>query len=188
MYCNTTRHGKTLHASSSDADIGALPPAFAPRPRAYFVCARVALYLRVGISWCCQCLWKNNPPDKNTSWAISFENTKSVAGLQFLLLGRMAKAQVKGLCFSQTTVSAMLSFFDGRLYHDMLYLSMSSRFIYDVRIHATYPHRCVRDDISSTRTRARSLSRTSQCSSSSVARRSQAPVGPAEAFAFGGSD
>ena len=32
-----------------------------------------------------------------TGWTISFENAKSGAGLQFLLLGRMATAQVKGV-------------------------------------------------------------------------------------------
>ena len=34
---------------------------------------------------------------KNTRWDISFQSTKSGAGLQFLLLGRMAKSQVKGM-------------------------------------------------------------------------------------------
>ena len=38
---------------------------------------------------------KNTPPDKKTGWKISFENTESGAGLQFLLLGRMAKAHVQ---------------------------------------------------------------------------------------------
>ena len=42
---------------------------------------------------------KNTPLEKKTGWKISSENTKSVAGLQFLLLGRMAKAQVKGVFF-----------------------------------------------------------------------------------------
>ena len=39
---------------------------------------------------------KNTPPDKKTGWKISPENTKSGAGLQFLLLGRRATALVKG--------------------------------------------------------------------------------------------
>ena len=43
---------------------------------------------------------RNTPPDKNTGWKISFENTKSVAGLQFLPLGRMAKARAKGMFIS----------------------------------------------------------------------------------------
>ena len=45
----------------------------------------------------------STPPDRKTSWEISFENTTSLAGLQFLLLGRMAKAQDKGmLLFTDT--------------------------------------------------------------------------------------
>ena len=47
---------------------------------------------------------KNTPPYKKTGWEISFENTTSGAGLQFLPLGRMAKAQVKEAFFSQTPV------------------------------------------------------------------------------------
>ena len=31
---------------------------------------------------------QNTPPDKKTGWKIGFESTKSVAGLQFVLLGR----------------------------------------------------------------------------------------------------
>ena len=42
---------------------------------------------------------KNTPPDKMTGWEFSFENLKRGAGLQVLLLGRMAKAQVKGYIF-----------------------------------------------------------------------------------------
>ena len=39
------------------------------------------------------------PLDNKTGWNISFESTKSGAGLQFLLLGRMAKAHGKGVFF-----------------------------------------------------------------------------------------
>ena len=38
---------------------------------------------------------KNTPPDKKTGWITSLENTTSGAGLQLLLLGRMAKARRK---------------------------------------------------------------------------------------------
>ena len=44
---------------------------------------------------------KNTPPEKTTGWRISFESARSGAGLQFLLLGRMAKAHVKGVFFSE---------------------------------------------------------------------------------------
>ena len=47
---------------------------------------------------------QNIPPDERTGWKISFENTESGTGLQFLLLGRMAKAHVKGMFLLQTTV------------------------------------------------------------------------------------
>ena len=47
---------------------------------------------------------KNTPPDKKAGRKISFEQNESRAGLQFLLLGRMAKAHVKGTIFSQTPV------------------------------------------------------------------------------------
>ena len=52
---------------------------------------------------------ENTPPDKNTGWNISFENTKSVAGLQFLLLGHMAKAQVKGVFFIHTGITELFN-------------------------------------------------------------------------------
>ena len=45
---------------------------------------------------------KKTPPDKNTGWQVSFESTKSGAGLQILLLGRAAKAQASQLFFSDT--------------------------------------------------------------------------------------
>ena len=49
---------------------------------------------------------KEIPPDKNAGWKISFENTKSGAGLQFRLLGRMAKAPVKGVfLFTDTGIA-----------------------------------------------------------------------------------
>ena len=41
----------------------------------------------------------------DTGWKISFESTKSGVGLQFLLPGRMAKAHIKGMFFSQTPVA-----------------------------------------------------------------------------------
>ena len=40
---------------------------------------------------------QKDPPDKETNCKISFDNTESGAGLQSLLLGRMAKAHVKGV-------------------------------------------------------------------------------------------
>ena len=49
----------------------------------------------------------NTPPDKKTGWKISFESTKSRAGLQFLLPGPMAKAQVKGVFLSQKPASVL---------------------------------------------------------------------------------
>ena len=45
---------------------------------------------------------KNTPPDKKTGWKVSFENTESRTGLRFLLLGRMAKAHMKGMFFTDT--------------------------------------------------------------------------------------
>ena len=48
---------------------------------------------------------KGTPPDKKAGWVSNFENTESVAGLQFLLLGRMAKARVKVVSFSETPVA-----------------------------------------------------------------------------------
>ena len=53
-------------------------------------------------TWCTGVCEKNTPPDKKTGWNISFESTKSGAGLQFLLLGRMAKAHGKGVFLLQT--------------------------------------------------------------------------------------
>ena len=44
-------------------------------------------------------IYKSTPPDKKIGWRFGFESTVSVAGLQFLLPGRMAKIQVKGACF-----------------------------------------------------------------------------------------
>ena len=49
------------------------------------------LYLHTGVC-------EKHPQDKNTGWTISSEDTKSVAELQSLLLGRMAKAHGKD-CF-----------------------------------------------------------------------------------------
>ena len=45
---------------------------------------------------------KNTPPDEKTGWKVSFESTKSSAGLQLPLLGRMARARRKGVFFVQT--------------------------------------------------------------------------------------
>ena len=45
----------------------------------------------------------NNPPKMNTR-KIGFRSAKPGAGLQSLLVGRMAKAQVKGVVVSQTPV------------------------------------------------------------------------------------
>ena len=39
------------------------------------------------------------PPEKKTGWNISLDNTTSGARSQFLLLGRMAKAQLQGTSF-----------------------------------------------------------------------------------------
>lgn len=47
---------------------------------------------------------KNTPPDQKAGWNISSGSITSGAGLQFPLLGRMAKAQVKGVFCSQTPV------------------------------------------------------------------------------------
>ena len=47
---------------------------------------------------------KNTPQDEKTGWEISSWSAKSGAGLQFLLMGRMAKAQAKNMFFSQTPV------------------------------------------------------------------------------------
>ena len=41
-------------------------------------------------------------PDKKTLGKISLKNAESWAGLQFLLPGRMAKAHVKGVFFTET--------------------------------------------------------------------------------------
>ena len=47
---------------------------------------------------------RNTPPENKTHWNISFQGTKSGAGLQFLLPGHVAKAHVKGVFLSQTPV------------------------------------------------------------------------------------
>ena len=52
---------------------------------------------------------KHIPPEKKTGWKFSFENTESGAGLQLLLLGRMAKARVKGVVCSQTPVAMTMA-------------------------------------------------------------------------------
>ena len=56
---------------------------------------------------------EKSTPDKKTGWKFSSENPKSGAGLQFLLLGHMAKAQAKGCFCSQTPVSLGFVFDDG---------------------------------------------------------------------------
>ena len=59
---------------------------------------------------------KNTPPDKNTGWNISFESTASGAGLQSLLLGRMANAQVKGVVIFPDT-STLVPYPISRIMH-----------------------------------------------------------------------
>ena len=61
----------------------------------------VAAEQNTGADFACDTgVCKNNtPPDEKTDWKISSENTESGAGLQFLLLGRMAKARRKGMLF-----------------------------------------------------------------------------------------
>ena len=46
---------------------------------------------------CAVCVNKTTPPDEKPGWNISAESTESGAGLQLLLLGRMAEARVKGV-------------------------------------------------------------------------------------------
>ena len=58
----------------------------------------------------CMCVYtgvceRSTPPDKKTGWTISLESIKSGAGEELLLLSCRAKAHVKGMCCSQTTVS-----------------------------------------------------------------------------------
>ena len=48
---------------------------------------------------------KDTPPERRTRRFISFQNTKSGAGEQYLLLCCRAKAHLKGLHFSQAPVS-----------------------------------------------------------------------------------
>ena len=47
-------------------------------------------YLSTGYGLLC-------PKEHNTRWTLSFQHTNSGAGLQFMLLGRVAKAHVKGV-------------------------------------------------------------------------------------------
>ena len=51
---------------------------------------------------------KGTPPESHTHWEISFQSTRSCAGLRFMLRCRMAKAHVKGVLCSQTPVGAHL--------------------------------------------------------------------------------
>ena len=52
---------------------------------------------------------KNTPPKKKTREVISFENAKSGAGEQFLLLDCRARACAKGVFISQTPVRYVVS-------------------------------------------------------------------------------
>ena len=65
-----------------------------------YICLHIYIYI---YNWYCYSTTSIGP-DTRTGWRISFENTESGAGSRFLLLGRMAKAQAKGVCFSQTPV------------------------------------------------------------------------------------
>ena len=52
----------------------------------------------------------NTPLDKKAGWKIIFQNTKSGAGLQFLLLDRTAKASAKGVfLFIDTGITATVN-------------------------------------------------------------------------------
>ena len=51
---------------------------------------------------------KNAPPEKNTLEHISFKNTKSRAGEQFLPLDRRARACAEGVCISQAPILLQL--------------------------------------------------------------------------------
>ena len=50
---------------------------------------------------------KNTPPEKKALAEISFENTNSGAGEEFLLKDCRGDARLKGMFFSQTLVSAL---------------------------------------------------------------------------------
>ena len=55
-----------------------------------YVCMYIYIYIYIHI---CVYVYVSTPPDKKTGcWKFSFESPASGAGLQFLLLGRMAKA------------------------------------------------------------------------------------------------
>ena len=50
---------------------------------------------------------KNTPPEKETRGNISFKNTRSEAGQEFVLLSCRAKARVKGvICFTDTDITS----------------------------------------------------------------------------------
>ena len=75
-----------------------------------YIYVYIYIYIHTYIIWCGPASdrtgvrkKKNTPPDK-TGWRISFENTKSGAGLQFLPQDPMTKACNKCV-FSQTPVS-----------------------------------------------------------------------------------
>ena len=54
-----------------------------------------------------RCLKKNTPPEKKTHGNISFKNTKSKAGEQFLLRDCKARAHPKGVFLFTDTGRAM---------------------------------------------------------------------------------
>ena len=67
---------------------------------------------------------KKTAPERNAHGNSSFQSTKSGAGLQFLLPGGMAKAQVKGV-FSQTPASPLfIGIFRGPLFRGPLIISL----------------------------------------------------------------
>ena len=112
--CNTTRrraHASITRITSTAPRLSRVdsfwrlarrksaPPTAAPSP----LFAVLLLHVVRAPTTPYRCLNKNTPPDKKRGWKISSESTKSGAGLQFPLLGRMAKAHVEGVsCFTDT--------------------------------------------------------------------------------------
>ena len=80
-------------------------------PKFAYICIVFVLNIQTILHDCIllyRCLRKENtPPDKSYGLSISSESTKSEAGLQFLPLGRMAKAQVnkRSVSFKDTGIS-----------------------------------------------------------------------------------
>ena len=69
------------------------------RQQYYYTAPSMMYRALVLLHWLPVSVNKNTPLDKKTGWKISFENTKSGAGLQFLLQGHMAKAHGQGVLF-----------------------------------------------------------------------------------------